>query len=62
MAVLYRPKLIIAGTSAYPRLLDYPRFRKVINDKNELIDKYVNNFVNLKDSLGSLSTEASANW
>jgi glycine/serine hydroxymethyltransferase len=28
-ARLFRPKLIIAGTSAYARLLDYKRFREV---------------------------------
>jgi glycine hydroxymethyltransferase len=28
-AVLFRPRLIIAGTSAYSRLLDYKRFREV---------------------------------
>ncbi|KAF2863021.1 SHMT-domain-containing protein [Piedraia hortae CBS 480.64] len=29
MAMLYRPKIIIAGTSAYSRLLDYKRFREI---------------------------------
>ncbi|KAI4149465.1 MAG: hypothetical protein LQ340_004618, partial [Diploschistes diacapsis] len=29
LASLYRPKLIIAGTSAYSRLIDYPRFREI---------------------------------
>ena len=28
-ARLFRPKMIIAGTSAYARLLDYARFREV---------------------------------
>ena len=28
-ANLFRPKLIIAGASAYPRDIDYPRMRKV---------------------------------
>jgi glycine hydroxymethyltransferase len=28
-ALLYRPKIIIAGTSAYSRLIDYERFRKI---------------------------------
>lgn len=28
-AKLFRPRLIIAGYSAYARLLDYARFRKV---------------------------------
>ncbi|KAK8206717.1 Cytochrome B translational activator protein cbs2 [Zalaria obscura] len=28
-ATLYRPKIIVAGTSAYSRLLDYARFRKI---------------------------------
>ncbi|KAK2750711.1 glycine hydroxymethyltransferase shm1 [Myotisia sp. PD_48] len=29
LALLYRPKLIVAGTSAYSRLIDYPRMRQV---------------------------------
>ncbi|OAX84776.1 hypothetical protein ACJ72_00856 [Emergomyces africanus] len=29
LAQLYRPKLIVAGTSAYSRLIDYPRMRKI---------------------------------
>ncbi|XP_054709831.1 serine hydroxymethyltransferase, mitochondrial-like [Uloborus diversus] len=32
MAKLYRPKLIIAGTSAYSRLLDYKRFRQICDE------------------------------
>jgi len=28
-ATLYRPKIIIAGTSAYSRLIDYDRMRKI---------------------------------
>lgn len=31
MALLYRPKIIIAGTSAYSRLIDYKRFREIVN-------------------------------
>lgn len=31
-AKLYRPKMIIAGTSAYSRLLDYARFRDICNE------------------------------
>ncbi|KAI7999948.1 hypothetical protein LOK49_LG09G01129 [Camellia lanceoleosa] len=30
IATLFRPKLIIAGASAYPRDFDYPRMRKVV--------------------------------
>lgn len=29
LATLYRPKVIVAGTSAYSRLIDYARFREV---------------------------------
>ncbi|KAB8345979.1 hypothetical protein FH972_023031 [Carpinus fangiana] len=29
LAQLYRPKIIIAGTSAYSRLIDYPRMRQI---------------------------------
>lgn len=29
LAMLYRPKLIVAGTSAYSRLIDYPRMRQI---------------------------------
>jgi len=32
LATLYRPKIIIAGTSAYSRLLDYEKFRKISNN------------------------------
>lgn len=31
-ARLFRPRLIIAGTSAYSRLIDYPRMRKICDD------------------------------
>jgi len=30
-ATLFRPKLIVAGASAYARLYDYARIRKVIS-------------------------------
>lgn len=30
-ARLFRPRLIIAGTSAYARLIDYPRMKKVLS-------------------------------
>ena len=29
LALLYRPRIIISGTSAYSRLIDYDRFRKI---------------------------------
>ena len=32
LALLYRPKLIVAGTSAYSRLIDYERMRRICND------------------------------
>lgn len=31
-ALLYRPKLIIAGTSAYSRLIDYPKMRAIADE------------------------------
>ncbi|TVY34307.1 putative serine hydroxymethyltransferase, mitochondrial [Lachnellula subtilissima] len=31
LAMLYRPKLIVAGTSAYSRLIDYQRMREIAN-------------------------------
>lgn len=31
-ALLYRPKIIIAGTSAYSRLIDYERFRAIADE------------------------------
>ena len=31
MATLYRPKIIIAGTSAYSRLINYERMREIAN-------------------------------
>lgn len=38
-ATLFRPKLIVAGASAYARLYDYDRIRKVRSVKCELILK-----------------------
>ena len=32
LALLYRPKLIVAGTSAYSRLIDYERMRSICNE------------------------------
>ena len=31
MALLYRPRIIIAGTNAYSRLIDYNRIKEIIN-------------------------------
>lgn len=31
LAMRYRPKIIIAGTSAYSRLIDYKRFREIVD-------------------------------
>ena len=41
-ATLFRPKLIVAGASAYARLYDYARIRKVysISYSNNLITDY----------------------
>jgi glycine hydroxymethyltransferase len=33
-AKLYRPKLIVAGASAYARLIDYERMRKICDANN----------------------------
>ena len=32
LAKEHRPKLIIAGASAYPRIIDYPRFRRIADE------------------------------
>jgi glycine hydroxymethyltransferase len=32
LAQLYRPRIIIAGTSAYSRLIDYPRMKSIANN------------------------------
>ncbi|KAK4133874.1 mitochondrial putative serine hydroxymethyltransferase [Trichocladium antarcticum] len=34
MATIYRPKIIVAGTSAYSRLIDYARMRDICNKVN----------------------------
>ncbi|EGD94723.1 serine hydroxymethyltransferase [Trichophyton mentagrophytes] len=34
LALVYRPKLIVAGTSAYSRLIDYPRMRQIADSVN----------------------------
>ena len=41
-AILFRPNLIIAGASAYPRDFDYPRMRKVcIPDLLNATENYI---------------------
>ncbi len=37
LAKEHRPKLVIAGASAYPRIIDYPRFRKIADDIGALL-------------------------
>ncbi|MGH7853709.1 MAG: serine hydroxymethyltransferase [Candidatus Binatia bacterium] len=37
LAKEHRPKLIIAGASAYPRIIDYARFRKIADDVGALV-------------------------
>jgi len=39
-AILYRPKLIITGASAYARHIDYEKFRKVVDQLNEISGVY----------------------
>ena len=37
LATEHRPKLVIAGASAYPRIIDYPRFRKIADGIGALL-------------------------
>ena len=37
LAKEHRPKLVIAGASAYPRIIDFPRFRKIADDIGALL-------------------------
>src|SRR6059036_848660 len=37
LAKEHRPKLIVAGASAYPRIIDYPRFRQIADDVGALL-------------------------
>ncbi len=37
LAKEHRPKLIVAGASAYPRVIDYPRFRKIADEVGALL-------------------------
>lgn len=37
LAVQYKPKLIIAGASAYPRAIDFQRFREIANEVGALL-------------------------
>ena len=37
LAKEHRPKLIVAGASAYARVIDYPRFRKIADDIGALL-------------------------
>ena len=36
LAKEHRPKLIVAGASAYPRIIDYPRFRRIADEVGAL--------------------------
>ena len=36
-AQLYRPKLLVAGASAYTRHYDYPRMRKIADNHNAIL-------------------------
>lgn len=36
MAIKHRPKLIIAGASAYPRIIDFPKFREIADEVGAL--------------------------
>ena len=37
LAKEHRPKLIVAGASAYPRIIDFPRFRKIAGEIGALL-------------------------
>ncbi len=37
IALEFRPKLIIAGASAYPRIIDFAQFRKIADEANALL-------------------------
>jgi len=37
LAKEHRPKLIVAGASAYPRIIDYPKFRQVADEVGALL-------------------------
>jgi glycine hydroxymethyltransferase len=37
LATEHRPKLIVAGASAYPRIIDYARFRKIADEVGALL-------------------------
>jgi len=37
LAKEHRPKLLVAGASAYPRVIDYPRFRKIADEIGALL-------------------------
>jgi glycine hydroxymethyltransferase len=40
LARQHRPRLIIAGASAYPRIIDYERFREIANEVGALLMPY----------------------
>jgi len=37
LAKKYRPKLIVAGASAYPRIIDFKKFREITNETGSLL-------------------------
>lgn len=37
LAVIHKPKIIIAGASAYPRFIDFKRFRQICDNNNTIL-------------------------
>ena len=38
LAKTHRPKLIVAGASAYPRIIDFPRFRQIADEVGAILN------------------------
>lgn len=44
-ALKFMPRLLVVGASAYPRIIDFKRFREIVDKINEKIEKDIDSYV-----------------
>ena len=44
-ALNFMPRLVVVGASAYPRIIDFERFREIVDKINEKLKKYIDSYV-----------------
>nr|SOH55406.1 serine hydromethyltransferase [Trichomonas tenax] len=47
LAIIHKPKIIIAGASAYPRFIDFKRFREICDHNNSILMSDVSHYSGL---------------